>query len=240
MKQFLCALVLVFCASGYIHAEPIVEQAAKGNEKADISYAVGMALGSDLKDAGFPFNYGSFLRGFIDTMEGWETRYTLDEAMEKVQAAFQAAYLEKAEASRLVEEAFLAENAAKPGMLSTASGLQYEILVEGTGARPSQTDSVRVNYTGELVDGTMFDSSYARGEPEEFPLEGVIPGWSEGLLLMKTGGKSRFYIPSKLAYGDRGAGSIIPPYSTLVFEVELLEILSPVEEDNSGWEETEE
>jgi len=117
-------------------------------------------------------------------------------------------------------KAFLAQNAGKPGVMTTASGLQYQVLQEGQGRQPGPTDMVRVNYAGSLVDGREFD----RGEGIEFPLNRVIPGWTEGLQLMKEGGKTRFFIPSDLAYGERGAGSAIPPNAALVFEVELIQV----------------
>ena len=121
-------------------------------------------------------------------------------------------------------EAFLKENAKKDGVKTTASGLQYKVLKEGDGKSPKATDTVKVHYKGTLIDGKEFDSSYKRGEPIEFPLNGVIPGWTEGVQLMKEGAKYQFTIPSKLAYGERGAGGAIPPNATLIFEVELLKV----------------
>jgi FKBP-type peptidyl-prolyl cis-trans isomerase FkpA len=231
MKHFLCCLLFcVFLSHSF--AEAIREEADKGNEKADLSYAFGMALGSDMKQAGLEFNYDAFTRGFRETMEGAETRFTMDEAVERVQTAFRAAMAEQAERNRQIEVEFLAENGIRPGIITTESGLQYEILAEGTGAQPEPTDFVKVHYRGAFIDGIIFDSSYDRNEPAEFPLEGVIPGWSEGIQLMKIGGKSRLYIPSKLAYGAQGAGSDIPPNATLIFEVELLEVYSPPDYSN--------
>lgn len=119
-------------------------------------------------------------------------------------------------------EAFLAENAKKPGIVTTASGLQYQVITEGTGAQPKATDNVTVHYQGTTIDGKEFDSSYKRGAPATFPLNRVIAGWTEGLQLMKEGGKSRLFIPSNLAYGERGAGRDIGPNSTLIFDVELI------------------
>lgn len=127
-------------------------------------------------------------------------------------------------------EQFLAENAQKEDVQTTESGLQYKILEEGTGETPEPTDVVKVHYTGKLVDGTVFDSSVERGEPVTFPLNGVIQGWTEGLQLLKEGGKAELYIPSNLGYGTRGAGGVIPPNATLIFEVELISI---EEEGNS-------
>ncbi len=122
-------------------------------------------------------------------------------------------------------EDFLAENAKKEGVMTTASGLQYKITQEGTGNSPVATNTVRVHYTGTLIDGTKFDSSLDRGEPIEFPLNGVIPGWTEGLQLMKEGGKATLYIPYSLGYGERGAGGVIPPFAALIFDVELIAIV---------------
>jgi len=119
---------------------------------------------------------------------------------------------------------FLAENSKKPGIVITPSGLQYEVITEASGPKPDATDTVRVHYRGTLTDGTVFDSSYDRGNPIEFPLNGVIPGWTEGVQLMSVGSKYKFYIPQELGYGPGGAGPI-PPYSVLIFEVELLDIL---------------
>jgi FKBP-type peptidyl-prolyl cis-trans isomerase FklB len=124
-----------------------------------------------------------------------------------------------------VNSAFLAQNKAKDGVQVTSSGLQYRVLREGTGKQPSATDTVRVHYRGRLVDGTVFDSSYKRGQPAEFPLNAVIPGWTEGVQLMREGAKYEFVIPAPLAYGAKGAGDVIPPGATLIFEVELLEVL---------------
>jgi FKBP-type peptidyl-prolyl cis-trans isomerase len=121
-------------------------------------------------------------------------------------------------------QAFLKQNATQPGVKTTASGLQYLVLTEGHGKSPKATDTVLVHYKGNLLDGTEFDSSYKRNEPISFPLNGVIPGWTEGVQLMKEGGKVRLFIPSNLAYGSRGAGGVIPPDSTLVFDIELLKV----------------
>jgi FKBP-type peptidyl-prolyl cis-trans isomerase len=195
---------------------------AKGS---DVSYAFGVALGSDLKDTGFKFNYNNFLEGFKASMEGKEMRLTVDEAMEMIQAAFSEMQEAQAAENRLKGEAFLADNAKRPGVVTTASGLQYEVGTEGGGMKPVESDTVRVHYEGSLIDGTVFDSSRERGEAVEFPLDGVIPGWTEGIQLMSVGSNYKLYLPSELGYGEYGAGDIIPPGAVLIFDVELLEIV---------------
>jgi FKBP-type peptidyl-prolyl cis-trans isomerase FklB len=132
---------------------------------------------------------------------------------------------EKGKAAREAGEKFLAENAKKEGVVVLPSGLQYVVLTEGSGRKPSATDNVKCHYEGRLTDGTVFDSSYRRGEPAVFPLNGVIAGWTEGVQLMGEGAKFRFFIPYNLAYGERGAGGSIPPYAALVFDVELIEVM---------------
>ncbi|MCA1950988.1 MAG: FKBP-type peptidyl-prolyl cis-trans isomerase, partial [Treponema sp.] len=130
----------------------------------------------------------------------------------------------KAADNKAKETKFLEDNGKKPGVKTTASGLQYEVISEGTGAKPQASDTVKVHYTGTLIDGTKFDSSVDRGEPAVFPLDQVIPGWTEAIQLMSVGSKYKFFIPSSLAYGESGAGNVIPPNSALIFEVELIGI----------------
>lgn len=219
------------------YAEGVPEVPSKVSEDVDTSYAFGMVIGSDLKQTGLTFNYNAFVRGLKESLEDKETRFTMDDAVLKVQTAFMAAMAKRAEENRQKEQAFLEENSKKPGVTLTSSGLQYEVIIEGSGQKPGGSDMVRVNYKGTLTDGTVFDSSYSRGEPAEFPLDAVIPGWTEGIQLMSEGGFYRLYVPSKLAYGEQGAGSVIPPYATLIFEVELLSIL---EDPEAGLEETDE
>jgi FKBP-type peptidyl-prolyl cis-trans isomerase FkpA/FKBP-type peptidyl-prolyl cis-trans isomerase FklB len=142
-----------------------------------------------------------------------------------MQAKQMAKMEEEAKKNIAAGDAFLAQNAKKPGVQTTASGLEYQVLTQGTGAKPQATDMVRVNYKGMLLDGKTFDSSYDRGEPATFPLNQVVPGWQEGIALMPVGSKYKFWIPSKLGYGEKGTpGGPIPPNATLVFEVELLDI----------------
>jgi FKBP-type peptidyl-prolyl cis-trans isomerase len=153
-----------------------------------------------------------------------EMRQALTELKRQAAAAAEQQREAQARKNRAEGEAFLAENAEKPGVTTLPSGLQYQVLAEGEGEPPAATDSVTVHYRGTLIDGTEFDSSYARGEPASFPLERVIRGWTEGLQLMRPGAKYRLFVPSELAYGEGSAGSKIGPGSTLVFEVELLSV----------------
>lgn len=197
--------------------------AAKG-ASVDPSYAFGVAIGTSLKETSVAIKYDSFLKGVKDVMEGKKPTLTVEEAQKIIRESIDAAMAKKGEENLAKETAYFAENGKKSGVITTASGLQYEVITEGTGANPTATDTVKVNYVGTLVDGTKFDSSFDRGEPAIFPLNRVIPGWTEGIQLMKVGGKTKFYIPSKLAYGPSGAGDKIGPNSTLVFEVDLIEI----------------
>ena len=200
----------------------------------DTSYAVGMdfAIGilENMNSACVAPNKDEFLRAITDVISGSDTRFDIEKANEKIETVI-AALREKREAEDEIrtveamqaEAEFLVENAKKPGVTMTSSGLQYEVLIEKNGQKPSLDSTVKVHYQGRLTDGTLFDNSYERQEPVEFPLYQVIPGWSEGLQLMSVGSKYRFYIPSELGYGPSGYGPI-PPYSALIFEVDLLEI----------------
>jgi FKBP-type peptidyl-prolyl cis-trans isomerase len=190
----------------------------------DPSYAFGMAIGTSLKETSVEIDYNEFLKGVKDVMGNKKTSVTMDEAQNIIRNAIETAMAKKGEENLAKETEFFAENGKKKGIVTTASGLQYEVIAEGTGANPAASDTVKVHYVGTLVDGTKFDSSIDRNEPAVFPLDRVIPGWTEGIQLMKVGGKAKFYIPSKLAYGANGAGDKIGPNSTLIFEVELLEI----------------
>jgi FKBP-type peptidyl-prolyl cis-trans isomerase len=191
----------------------------------DVSYALGMEFGRNLREAGFEISYDDFMQGFKDTYEGRTPRLTSEDANMKIQSAYLAAMEKQSADLKQAELDFLTENAKKEGVITTASGLQYEVIGEGTGERPQAVDTVQVNYEGTLINGQMFDSSYQRGEPAEFPLNGVFPGWSEGLQLMTEGSNYRLYIPSELAYGLQGVPGVIPPYSALIFNVELISIV---------------
>lgn len=191
----------------------------------DLSYAFGLALGTDLKNFDIDYDYDEFLNGFRNTIEGNESRMTLEEAMMKIQLTLTALMEKQSAEAQEQEAAFFAENGRKAGITTTASGLQYEIITPAEGPKPTADQTVVVNYHGTLTDGTVFDSSYERNQPAEFPLNYVIPGWTEGVQLMSIGGKYRFYVPSNLGYGPQGAGNgLIPPFAPLIFEVELLEI----------------
>ena len=190
----------------------------------EVSYAFGMILGSDLNQTGLAFNYNEFLKGFRDSLENLETRMSQNDAILLIQMALHDAITIRAEENRQIELDFLAANEQKPGVLTTSSGLQYEIIFQGSGALPSPRDMVEVHYEGTFLDGTVFDSSYQRFEPVVFPLDQVIPGWTEGIQLMPVGSTYIFYVPSSLAYGEQGAGNTIPPNATLIFRVELLDI----------------
>lgn len=191
-----------------------------------ISYALGLGIGHQLKNMGIEnFSVEDFAQSIKDVMEDKATAMTSQEAQTLLNTYFQEK--QKAESQKAISEgkAFLEENGKKEGVVTTKSGLQYEVLTEGTGKQPKATDTVRCHYEGSLINGSVFDSSYKRGEPAEFGLSQVIPGWTEGVQLMKEGAKYRFYIPYLLGYGENGAGSSIPPYSTLIFDVELIKVL---------------
>ena len=200
----------------------------KENFDKDASYALGMSIGAGYRDnlisSGIIPNIDEFIKGIKDGMSGGETRFDAYEAEEIINIAF-SAILEEKNAELIQREIdFLAGNAKNPGIMITPSGLQYEILVETNGPKPSINDRVQVHYEGRLTDGVLFSSSYNYGEPILFALNQVIPGWSEGLQLMSVGSKYRFFIPSEIGYGASGEGPI-PPYATLIFTVELLDIL---------------
>ena len=189
----------------------------------DASYALGMNIGMSLADDGIIPNMEEFIQGMMDSIAG-TPRMDMSEAMFTLQMAFMQMQQTRNLAAMEAEEAFLAENARNPGVRVTSSGLQYTVLEEGGGARPSAASTVRVHYEGRLVDGTVFDSSVFHGGPVEFPLDRVIPGWTEGIQLMTVGSRYRLYIPSNLAYGPSGFQHI-PGFATLIFDVELVGIV---------------
>ena len=197
-----------------------------------LSYALGIGIGSQLAGMGAKeLNIDDFAQAIKDVISGAGLKVDNAEAQTLVQNFFQeqeakqqAAAAEAGKAAKAAGEAFLAENAKKDGVVTLPSGLQYQVLKEGNGKKPSATDQVVCHYEGTLIDGTVFDSSYKRNEPATFGLNQVIAGWTEGLQLMSEGAKYRFFIPYNLAYGERGAGAQIPPFAALVFDVELIQV----------------
>ena len=197
-----------------------------------LSYSYGYVMGKSNADSLKLINLDAFVQGIKESVSGQKASLT-DEEMAKALAQ----YKQQAEAKQMIEfkkladentkigDAFLAENAKKSGVITQTSGLQYQVLQQGSGKSPATKSKVSVNYEGRLIDGTVFDSSFARGEAVEFQVNQVIQGWTEGLQLMKEGAKYRFFIPAKLAYGEIGAGDSIGPNSTLIFDVELLKVL---------------
>lgn len=191
-----------------------------------ISYALGISLGANLKNNGFEsLNYEKLAQGMQDLMDEKSLQMSIQEAQTLINQYFQQLQ-EKAHAATIeAGKSFLAENAKRAEVITTASGLQYEVLAEGSGAKPAASDRVQVHYHGTLLNGEVFDSSVRRGEPATFGVTQVISGWVEALQLMPVGSKWKLYIPSDLAYGAQGAGQSIGPHTTLIFEVELLAIV---------------
>ena len=198
--------------------------------KDKVSYSVGLSVGSNFKKQGQDLNPDAVLAGLKDALSGKQPALSEKEMQETMEAwSKQMEDKQKAVGEKNVADGvkFLAENKSKSGVKTTASGLQYKVIKEGSGAQPKVTDTVTVHYRGTLINGTEFDSSYKRGQPATFPVNGVIKGWTEALQLMKAGSKYQLFIPSSLAYGERAAGADIAPNSTLIFEVELLDVKQP-------------
>lgn len=197
-----------------------------------LSYALGLSIGRQLSQMGVAeLNADDFAQAVKDMIDGKESQIPTNEAQQLLGEYFRqqeekqrAEAAEKYKGAKSEGEKYLTENAKKDGVITLPSGLQYQVLQEGNGKSPKATDKVVCHYEGMFVDGTMFDSSIQRGEPATFPLNGVIAGWTEGLQLMKEGAKYRFFIPYHLGYGERGAGASIPPFATLIFDVELIEV----------------
>ena len=223
MKKLLVFVCLILPAFS-LYARAIQEDYGRASEKARVSYAFGVLIGSNLRTADVEFDYDAFTDGVRDIMENGTAQFTDQEAIEIVEAALQKAFDRRNLENRRAEEEFLAANSQRPEVSITPSGLQYEIIVETDGEKPSPNSTVRVFYTGTFTDGSVFDYSMEE-DGAYIPLQMVIPGWTEGLLLMSEGSRYLLYIPSDLAYGTDGIQSIIPPYSTLIFDVELLEII---------------
>jgi FKBP-type peptidyl-prolyl cis-trans isomerase FklB len=198
-----------------------------------VSYALGLGLSQQLIQMGIQeLNIDDFAQAIKDVVNGAERKIPQREAQQIVQEYFQKQEAkinaQRAEQGKMFKEAgekYLADNARKDGVVTLPSGLQYQVLKEGNGRKPTAKDTVMCHYEGFLIDGTVFDSSIQRGEPATFPLQQVIAGWTEGLQLMQEGAKYRFFIPYRLAYGENGAGASIPPFSALVFDVELIQVV---------------
>ena len=191
-----------------------------------LSYSLGLSIAGNLQKSGVTeLDYNAFAKGVKHFIDGAETEVSPEEANQIINTFFEALQAKQFEKNVEAGQAFLAENATREGVVTLESGLQYEILTAGDGAIPTASNSVKCHYHGTLIDGKVFDSSVERGQPAEFPVGGVIAGWVEALQLMPLGSKWKLFVPSDLAYGAQGAGQDIGPHTTLVFEVELLEIV---------------
>lgn len=228
MRSALAILASVLLLAGQIWA---AEETSLKTKKDKVSYVIGVNVGKGMQQQSIDIDPDIFAKGLKDAMTGAKTAMT-DEEMRQVLTAFQKEMAEKqaekmkvvAEKNKKEGEAFLAANKKKKGVKTLPSGLQYKVIKEGTGEMPKLTDTVTTNYRGTLIDGTEFDSSYKRGQPAKFLVKGVIAGWTEALQLMKVGSTWQLFIPSSLAYGERGAGNIIGPNATLIFDIELISI----------------
>jgi FKBP-type peptidyl-prolyl cis-trans isomerase FklB len=223
MKKYLFVSISVFCVLS-MSTKTVAQN--KKQTMDSLSYSLGILMASNLKSQGFEeINPQDFSMGMSAVLQESNPLISLEDANRIVQQ-YMTTQQEKLKQEATKEgTAFLAENAKRKGVTVLPSGLQYEIIKAGTGDKPKATDKVKTHYHGTLIDGTVFDSSVNRGEPATFPVNGVIRGWVEALQLMPVGSKWKLFIPSDLAYGERGAGAMIKPHSTLVFEVELLEIV---------------
>ena len=222
MRHLVIGVVLVGLLCPVVRAEDPAKRFK--SEQEAFAYAVGIQFALSLKSAPFPVDMAAVLRAMTDVAEGKKAVLTEDEAQSVQRSYIMKWQQEEQAASAEKSKAWFTENAKKKGVKETETGLQYLVLKEGKGAKPKMGETVSVHYRGTLLDGKEFDSSYNRGKPMEFEVGRVIPGWNEGLQLMAIGSKYKFFIPSSLGYGPRGAGRAIPPNSTLIFEVELLEI----------------
>ena len=236
-----CAASIAACNKPAGDAKPADAGSADANTPADLStdaqkfsYSIGFDIGHSLSQIKENVDVKALEKGIEESVDGKTARLT-DQQREQIKQSVAKKIQEKqiadraaaAEKNKTDGEKFLADNGKKAGVKTTASGLQYEVLTEGKGDHPKATDKVTVNYKGTLLDGTVFDSSYDRNEPVSFPLANVIPGWTEGVQLMTPGSKYKFYLPSSLAYGERGAPPKIGPNSALIFEVELISVDKP-------------
>ena len=227
MKVVSLVVLSTVFAMGQVYAE----DAAPKTDKDKISYSIGFGMGSNLKNQGVDVDADKLSKGIKDGLSGAKpamSQADMDKTMTDLRTKMMAEQQEKMKSlgakNKADGQAFLAKNKTATGVKTLPSGLQYQVIKAGTGKMPKATDKVSVNYRGTLLDGKEFDSSYSRGTPASFPVNGVIPGWTEALQLMKEGAKWKLFIPSSLAYGEQGAGGVIGPNATLVFEVELLKV----------------
>jgi FKBP-type peptidyl-prolyl cis-trans isomerase FklB len=228
LKQGCRLLIVVLCAGGWAQAADSVDLT---DQKSKVSYGIGMNLGMQWRQQEVPIDPDLLMQGMRDAMEGKEMLMT-EQEMRNTLMTFQNEHRARQTEKRRLQgeenlaagEKYLSENKEKPGVVTLPSGLQYKVIKEGEGRPPAAHDQVSVNYRGTLIDGTEFDSSYNRGEPATFGVSGVIKGWTEALQLMKPGAKWELYIPSALAYGERGSGAQIGPNATLIFDVELISV----------------
>ncbi len=225
MKKLLVAVIAASATLGYGMGQAVAADLDTDNKR--FSYILGFQVANQIKGDGIDLDNASFMMALEDAKAGKEPRLTQAE-MQATMERIQQEKIKEMEAmgtkNREEGKTYLAANAKKAGVKTTESGLQYKIIKEGDGKKPLGTDMVEVHYRGTLIDGTEFDSSYSRGQPTSFPVNGVIKGWTEALMMMKEGAKWELYIPSDLAYGPRGAGGLIGPDATLIFEVELLKV----------------
>ncbi len=224
MKFKLIAVVGILFLVSQVNAQG--NQVLK-DQKDKVSYIIGMDIGNNLKKQSMSVNPKILAKGIEDALAGAKpllSQQEVQETMTAFQKEMMAKQVEVAKKNKTEGEAFLAENKKKEGVKTLPSGLQYKVIKAGTGKKPKANDTVTVNYRGTLINGTEFDSSYKRGQPATFQVSGVIPGWTEALQLMEQGAKWQLFIPSNLAYGERGAGGVIGPNATLIFEVELISI----------------
>jgi FKBP-type peptidyl-prolyl cis-trans isomerase FklB len=217
MRLRMVVILGVLFLVGVVNAQ---EKPVLKNQKEKVSYIIGMDIGNNLKKQSVDVDPNSLARGIQDTLSGAKPLLSKEEIQETM-VAFRK---EMAEKQKQQGEAFLSDNKKKEGVKTLPSGLQYKVVKAGTGKKPKSGDTVTVNYRGTLIDGTEFDSSFRRGQPATFPVSGVIPGWTEALQLMQEGAKWQLFIPANLAYGERGAGSVIGPNATLIFEIELISV----------------
>ena len=222
------SLILIVSMMSTAHAAPIT---LKSPQKDQLGYSYGYLIGKSYAETLKDLDIATISQGLEEAIQGKPATLSdeqmatvLNQYKKRLEAKQLVEFQEQAEKNAQEGKKFLAENAKKPDIITTKSGLQYQVLQQGTGKSPKLTSTVKVKYEGRLIDGTVFDSSIARNHPVEFKLNQVISGWTEGVQTMKEGGKSRFFVPSNLAYGDVGAGDAIGPNSTLIFDIELLEV----------------